>query len=919
LNIRLHISCACLLLAFVVPTPVGADTYVIPFSDIRQQVDDTGDPPDDVIRDYLTGLIREELDALGFNVNGGLVFADIPVDEVTQIIETDCDFLTPYEVHTDATTANVTIDDSSSLTLNLDNIRSVSLQADLTGTVSTQSTAWVRWGQDIIFIGDCLKINTDHGWVGLTLPFNVTLDLALDLDPSFDSGQLAVVVQKHATLAGQAQITGGNLQHDFGFASLTDLVISVFEDELLEKLRIGGEQAVADGIVGLNYRLDGLDDNGVPDPNITAFNGPTTFLLDVDEDDQAFVQDLLAELGIPDLVITILDDRGIEILLQLAILEGAEKEAYLAELGATVSCDALLNRYELQLDVVPIYTLNGQFCEAADLSGPNAASYFSDAACTNEVAYEGTDENDFCLTRFGDQAEYLLGNATAWVADTNQPNDPLPNVPSRPWTTIPSTRLDLGVVSVQDNHQPYMKQLNYKTITGLSRGSGTCELEMRVYKSDMNAQNLRPLLALHGGTWRHRGFSFFGLEAGISQFTERGFVVFAPFYRLVGESDGNTECNGASWREVTADVTSALDWIKANGPALGATNSRINVFGQSAGAHLAAWLASHRSGDVWQTLLFYAPTDALDFLTGAAPLGGPYDAYRGFGLDSLARFFGAHGGRTELLLEQIDFAGITIPLLADDWQTLIPDTVFDLSQIDPLAPPLYVAKCAAITQINLSAINLALPPTELTYCMKQELSEFLIENSFIHQLEAEPVPIHVLHGSGDTLVPYQQALKLCGAIDNTLFPDGVYDPLTRYRCGQVSEVQIVKDAEHALELGVCLGSICPAGEPGSPTNAAVATAIEQAYSWLDYELILVRETPIDYQPPKKDPNPIWFTDGNSTSANNSAVAERQPEQNTGALDWLMLLCMMLMYFWHLHARRINRERQAVATIGCDEA
>jgi acetyl esterase/lipase len=905
LNIRLQISTVLLVFATVFPMTVGADTYVIPFSDIRQQVDDSGDPPDDVIRDYLTGLIRDELDRLGFDVNGGLVFSEIPVDEITEIIRTDCDFLRPYEIHTDATTATVTIDDSSSLTLNLDSIRSVSLHADLIGTVTTETTAWVRWGQDIIFIGDCLKVNTDHGWVGLTLPFDVSLDLALDLDPSYDAEQLAVVVQKHATLSGQAQITGGDLQHEFGTASLTDLVISIFEDQLLEQLQIGGEQAVADSIVELNYRLDGLDANGIPDPSIVAFNGPTTFLLDIDEDDEAFVQDLLAELGIPDLVLTLLDDRGIEILLQLAILEGAEEEAYLAELGATVSCDALLNRYELPLDVVPLYAMNGQFCEAADLSGPDASAYFSDINCTNEVAYKGTDESDFCLTRFGDQAEFLLGNAAAWIADTNQPNDPIPSVPSRPWTTIPSTRLDLGVVSVRDNHQPYMKQVQYKSISGLSRGNGTCDLEMRVYKSDVEAQNLRPLLALHGGTWRHRGFSFFGLEAGVSQFTERGFIVFVPFYRLAGESDGNTECNGATWREVTEDAESALDWVMANGAALGAAEGRINVFGQSAGAHLAAWLASHRRDDVWKALLFYAPTDAMEFLAGAVPPGGPYDAYRRFGLDSLAQFFGAHNGRNELQLEQIDFAGLTVPLLRRDWQTLIPDTVFDLSQIDPLIPPQYVNRCAVATATDLSTINLSLPPAELTECLKQDLSEFLIENSFIHQLDDEPVPIHIVQGSGDTLIPYQQALSLCGAIDNSVLPVDVIDPLTNYQCGHASEVQIVRDAEHALELGVCLGSVCPAGEPGSPSFDAVSTAIQDAYAWLEQDIILAHETPIDDSLPEKGANPPWFVGGSSATQGAPSVDDSGTKQGSGALGWLTLFSMLLIYARGLYTRNAD--------------
>lgn len=141
MNIMRQIACAFLALAVVLPVAVSADTYVIPFSEIRQAVDDSTDSPDTAIRAYLAGLIRDELEAQGFNVNGGLVFGEIPVEEITQIIETDCDFPTPYEVHTDATTATVAIDDSSSLTVSLDSIRSITLLADLNGTVNTAATA----------------------------------------------------------------------------------------------------------------------------------------------------------------------------------------------------------------------------------------------------------------------------------------------------------------------------------------------------------------------------------------------------------------------------------------------------------------------------------------------------------------------------------------------------------------------------------------------------------------------------------------------------------------------------------------------------------------------------------------------------------------------------------------------------------
>jgi acetyl esterase/lipase len=875
-------TCAIFALVTASPLPANAQTYVIPFSEIRQAIESSGDSPDAVIRAQLAALIRSELDALGFDVNSGMVFADIPVEAMTEIIETGCNFPRPYEVHTDATTATVTIDDSSGLTLNLDSLQTINLLADLTGAVTTQATAWVRWGQDIPFGKDCAKINTDHGTVGIALPFDINLDLALQLNPSYDSELIAIVVDKHAMLQGTAIIGNGQLQHDFGGLSITDVVLDIFESELLLALQTNGEQAVADAITDLNYRLDGLDSNGQPDPTLTVFNSPTTFILDVSAQDQAFVKDLLAQYGIPDIVIAMLEERGVEVLIQLAVLEGAEREAYLASLGATITCDVTLAAFQTQLDSVPLYTLNNDVCEVTSLSGPAADSYYTDALCTDAVAYRVRDDAEFCLAYFDDQAETILGNAAAWEADNDQVNDALPAVPSRAWTTVASTQLDLGVASMSGNLLPYMKQVNYKTIDGISRGTGRCELEMRVYKNDIAEQNLRPLLALHGGTWRHRGSSFLGMEAGISHLTERGFIVFAPFYRLAGASDGNTECNDVSWREIVADAESALDWVQANGASLGAINEPVSVYGQSAGAHLSAWLASHRPNDVRKALLFYAPTDALAFLEGAVPLGGPYDAFRDFGLNSLSRLFGARGGSAELHLEYIDFADVTAEALREKWETLIPATVFDLSQVDPLNPPVYVERCATMTETDLALINPAMPPEELTNCLKEDLRDFLIDNSFNHLLSDEAVPVHVVQGTADTLVPYEQALDLCGAIDGSVLPTTVTDPLTTYDCGTHSQVQLIQDAGHALELGVCLDSLCPAGPFGGEIRNAVETAINAAYAWLMQDAS---------QPPPPPPPP---------------VEEEEDRGGLGGTGWWSLLGL-LMICWR---RRSHQEQPA---------
>jgi acetyl esterase/lipase len=414
---------------------------------------------------------------------------------------------------------------------------------------------------------------------------------------------------------------------------------------------------------------------------------------------------------------------------------------------------------------------------------------------------------------------------------------------------VPSTELDLGTVSVVDNKLPYMKQIRYKVVEDVQRGTGVCELEMRVYKSDIAATGLQPLLALHGGTWKTRGNSFLGLEAGISQLTERGFIVFAPFYRLVASSDGNVECNGASWREVTADVESALDWVQAHGSALGAGSGKVNVFGQSAGGHLAGWLAAHRPADVRKALVFYAPVDILGFLSDAQQADSGLEEFREFALRSIATLFGARQGVAELRLDTITFDGVTPDTLADNWDSLIPAAAFVLDGISLADVPMYLDRCAALTGIDLASINLAVPPAELTACLKEDLRDFLIDNSFYDKLADEAVPVFAVHGSGDTLVPHRQAVDLCSAIDGTVYSSDIVDAETIYRCGTFSEVRVIRDAEHMLDLGFCVDPVCPAGAVGSQERAASSRAIRAGYDWVVQNPVVATPPPATNPPP----------------------------------------------------------------------
>ena len=207
----MHLKPLVVLLCLGVTAPVAADTFVVPFSDIREEIDTSGGDPDAVIRAYLAGLIRDELDAQGFNTDGGLIFSEIPLEEITERIADHCYVPTPYKVHTDATTATVTIADTSSVTVGLESIRSIDVLFDLTGLFQTAADAWVRWGQDVPLIGSCKTIGTDNGWVGLDMPFDIDVDVHLDLDPVYDAQQIAIVVDKQATVTRGAQFNGGDL------------------------------------------------------------------------------------------------------------------------------------------------------------------------------------------------------------------------------------------------------------------------------------------------------------------------------------------------------------------------------------------------------------------------------------------------------------------------------------------------------------------------------------------------------------------------------------------------------------------------------------------------------------------------------------------------------------------------------------
>ncbi|NOZ54325.1 MAG: alpha/beta hydrolase [Gammaproteobacteria bacterium] len=798
----------------------------IPIEELTRNVDGSGPSAGEPLKQYLIQLLQNEINEAGLQYGAG------------QIIDTFSTPRTEYDVACSIdkiilkpATVIVELTSGTNFDLQLDGLREVTLTATLNGRLSTLIPTTVKYG--IRFFG-CKRLGEDNGDIRVRTSFSANVSFAVTLQPEFDSVNNAIVIDKHGELSGTASFFKTDIDPDFGDTRITDVIIEAFERQLKDSLAVNGRQAFNRFLKNTNNKLNGLDERGIPDQSITPFNGETVYVLPDDVAQVEFAIQLIREFDLPDVLFDTLNHNAAEFLFNMLTADKQSREAYLAELGAGVVCDTVRRKFEVDMVRTPLYWFDGANCAQVDINESDKERYFSDSLCQDAVAFRATPTASFCTTQFGPDSKVLLGNSASWQRDELQVNDPLPDVPSQKWTALTGTQLGIGVLPIVSHKQPYTKRVNYKTVENISRGNGTCELEMRIYKSDITASGLLPALAFHGGTWKSRGFSFLGLEASISLLTERGFVVFVPFYRLVGESDANSECNSADWRDVTADVESSLDWVKTNGLAFGASNEAVTVFGQSAGAHLAAWLATERPSDIRKVLTLYPSLDIIDFLQGINVQDGRYLSIRDFGLKVFSRFYGAKNGVSEVDLSKLNLAVLDVTAPPVSLAGHIPDETFNLLGLDSTRLPAYLSRCLTSTATNLSDINLSSPPTVLLQCLKDDLSEFVLSNSFIHKMSARTPPLYIVQGTEDELVPYQQSLVLCASLNNTA-PLGDltgWPILVSLSCGGRHQLQIIQGAEHMLDFGLCVGALCPAGALGSQTRAGVATALTDSFNWL---------------------------------------------------------------------------------------
>lgn len=292
-------------------------------------------------------------------------------------------------------------------------------------------------------------------------------------------------------------------------------------------------------------------------------------------------------------------------------------------LGNQLVC-TLAEGERASMNVAPLFQIADGTCNAVTPDG-DAGSWFSDNQCVNPVTYTRTNMQNYCLVASDRQS---LGNGNDIRADS--------------WTLTPGNQLDFGSRSLDGVAQPYMQRLVYRRV---QTSRGRCDLEMRVYKSHPGATGQRSMIALHGGSWTSRSFGYLGLELTAPHYVDKGFVVYAPFYRLLDNTDSSAACNQADFNDIVEDADFALDWVLDNASRFGSSGAPV-AFGQSAGGHLALSLAVNRPSAISGAVLMYPPTDFTDFLQRVQ--SGAYTNPQG--LSILERVVGVSAQQADLSL-----------------------------------------------------------------------------------------------------------------------------------------------------------------------------------------------------------------------------------------------------------------------------
>ncbi len=571
------IALLLILLAFRPFQPSIAATINVSLSELDQAIESVDDEPDAIQR-LLLSKIQQRLQQADLQfVAGEVLYQETIVD---QLVEGGCNSTRILQLQTDISLAGDT-----SIEFMFDSLFDpLRFSLDLNATINSTGRARQVFG---FRLGSCVEVARDSFDVTANGPLRLALTLSVELNPVWVTGD---------TLRIRPKINiDGELRESEIDVSVDDTVLRSFLEDFIEDEvdQVLGADRILDEIAGLQARIDEqLQDSLSDESSSLDAEGFIDIKLPAADDEQiSALYELLTPQARFPLTATYLQSRRLEILAAL-IANDSEALTEIASNAAECQLGAVL---ETSLPLAPVYLLEGGACIAVERPVEQGMN-FSDANCQLPFDFFNTPVADFCQVALD---PLRLGNPMSKPQELNR------------WTLSPGSRFDIGAVSLQGKRQPYVQRQNYKTVFA---PTGECQLEMRVYADQPDPANRKPLIALHGGSWQRRGSGFLGVENMATHFVDAGFVVFAPFYRLVGDKDGTAECHNASLNDILEDINDALDWVTANAGDFGVSGKPV-VFGQSAGGHLALSLAVRRAQEIERAILFYAPTDFGDFIS----------------------------------------------------------------------------------------------------------------------------------------------------------------------------------------------------------------------------------------------------------------------------------------------------------------
>jgi len=541
-----------------------AQTITVNVADLGSAIASSQSEPNAVQR-LLLENIQERIDELDLQLNGDeLLFSD---ELTNQTVEDGCTNTVIRQM-----TTQVALAGDTGISLTLESLFDpVELSLNLAADVNARGRAQQVFG---FRLGNCVEVASDSFDFSAVGPLAMTLDLSLTLNPVWVNDS---TLQINPVISVDGELLQSNISADVDDSILRALIERFLQseiDDLFNPARL--RETLADVQVSLNEQL-------ATDADAIELELPPA----TDEQIVALYELLTPEARFP-LSADFLRANRLDILAALIF----DDQNRITEILENAALCEITENLAIDLPRSSVYQLNNGVCEVAGVD--QAATLYGDSSCAIPFDFFPTTFSEFCGVALDSNQ---LGNAAANSFELQR------------WSLSPGSRFEIGVESIEGKQQPFVQRRNYKNAIA---ANGNCALEMRVYKDNPASTNQKTMIALHGGSWQNRGTGFFGIENMATHFVNEGFVVFSPFYRLVHDSDGSEECHNATFEELLSDVEDAFTWVQQNAASYGA-NGRPLVFGQSAGGHLAAYLAVQQPEQVERAVLFYAPTDFEDF------------------------------------------------------------------------------------------------------------------------------------------------------------------------------------------------------------------------------------------------------------------------------------------------------------------